>query len=173
MKAGDIAGRHIFNDPGRHHDEEIDPHRIPGQLAQIADPHLFLDTGDGKNQLITELDPQRPGQPILNRSQALASLIRRKPAPGKQLIAGRHLGPPGEIEFPLNQPLRPLVLRITAGADRSPGNALQAAPDHRRQFRTDPGRRQHLRHRLPLLGLNVDNETVGGIDRYRLLPGIE
>ena len=53
---------------------------------------------------------------------------RREPASAGQPVAGRQFGPPEEVEFALDQALRPVVFRIIRRPDFPAGDTHSGGP---------------------------------------------
>ena len=171
MEAGEPACRKIVEHPRRRQDEEIDPHRIPVELAQADDRDFDRLPGQQEQQAVADLQMQHFRQPVLDRGQSLSGFAGGEPASGAEGVARRQFGAVGEVEFALDHPPRLFIL-IIGRADRPPVHRFQAGADHRREFRLQTVVGKKAAHFAQLFGLDVDHEAIRRIRWNGTLPGL-
>ena len=168
MERGDQALR-LGGQGGRRADhEEVDLHRIPLQLPAAHQGHLDGLARHIETQVVTQLQTQGVHDANLGRDFGSLGM---DPAAGSQPVVAGHPVGVGEIEFPVNEALGP-VIRIVLRADGAGVDGHQAPPHHRiERHLAQAGLRQHPADVRLLIGLDVDDEAVGGVRWRSLLPG--
>src|SRR3546814_12748170 len=78
--SSDLAVGRIFERAGREDDDEVEPHRVPVDLAERGDLRLDLAAQDGDGDSVADLQPHRVRRLAVERDERLAVLVRRPPA---------------------------------------------------------------------------------------------
>ena len=168
MERGDQALRLCGQGGGRADHEEVDLHRIPLQLPAAHQGHLDGLASHIEAQVVTQLQAQGVHDANLGRDFGSLGM---DPAAGSQPVVAGHPVGVGEIEFAVNEALGPIV-RIVLRADGAVVDGHQAPPHHRvERHLAQAGLGQHPTDVRLLIGLDVDDEAVGGIGWRSLLPG--
>ena len=168
MERGDQALRLHGQRRGRTDHEEVDLHRVPFQLPTAHQGHLDRLASHIEAQPITELQAQGIHDADLGRDLGSQGM---DPAAGSQPIVAGHLVGVGEIEFSVNETLGAIV-RIVLRTDGMVIDGHQTPPHHRvERHLAQAGLGQHPANVRLLIGLDVDDEAVGGVRWRSLLPG--
>src|SRR3546814_17825843 len=78
--SSDLAVGRIFERAGREDDDEVEPHRVPVDLAERGDLRLDLAAQDGDGDSVADLKPHRARRLAVERDARIAVLLRRPPA---------------------------------------------------------------------------------------------
>ena len=148
-------------------DEEIDAHGTPVHLAQAGDTAFDHLTRDVEAQAVAELEAEFFGQAVFH-AQAVGLVGR--PDARHHLVVGGLLGAVRQVEFALDQAL-PAVGGVLLGLHGGAVDRDQPAADHGKPVvALHTGGLEGLLERVGLLGLHVDDETIGRIGRRGVAP---
>ena len=126
--------------------------------------------GDVVGQRVAELQPERPGDPLLHRQSGLLAGGGRPEGAGDDAIGRRHRRGPRQVELALGKASCPRVLE-TRRLQRLAVDRDEPAADHRIQCGVDAGARAQRRtHAVDLIGQHVDDEVVRRVGRQALPP---
>ena len=164
----DETDRQVVGQPRhREHDEEVDAHRAPVDLAHAGDAPFGDAARDVEAQAVADVQLQRLHQALFDAQRV--GLVGA-PLAIDHRVVHRQLGLVAQVELALDQPLGALVGEVVL-ADRLAVDRHQAAADHRKPVvLRDTRFTQPLAKRLRLIGLQVDHEAVGRIGRRGSAP---
>ena len=170
MQRGDPALRHVAQRRRRQDGEEVDLHGIPVHRPQAGHLHVDRVAGDVEPERVAQVHAQGLRDALLHRHFGGVGI---QPAAGHVAVVARQLVHVGQVELPVHQPLRAIVL-VVGRPDPASVDLDQPPADHRVQLHVaQPRLRQALRDRLALVRLDVDQETVGRIGWRGAAPALD